>query len=177
MNNIGTIWISGLTASGKTTLGKLLFKDLKKSGIDNIVFLDGDALREKLTKKYGRDLEDRYNILKEYIKIIISENKKQNCVIISTVSHKVDMRILARKEINHFMEVNLECSTKACSERDYKGLYSKLKKNKEFFPGISEPYELSNSAELILNTEHNSIEYCRKIIFDKAIKHLSYSKN
>ena len=49
MNKIGTIWISGLTASGKTTLGELLFQDLKKYGIDNIVFLDGDVLREKLS--------------------------------------------------------------------------------------------------------------------------------
>ena len=175
---IGTIWISGLTASGKTTLGKLLFQDLKKYGINNIKFLDGDELRSLMTKKYGRDLKDRYKILKEYIKITIKENKKGNIVIISTISHKTDMRMLARREINNFMEVNLECSVRACSQRDYKGLYSKMKnRSKDFFPGISEPYEFSESPELIINTENNSIEFCRKIMFNKAIKHLSFSNN
>ena len=173
-NKIGTVWISGLTASGKTTLGNLLFKDMNKKGIDNIIFLDGDQLRELSKKKYGRSLSERYKILKKYIELVRKENEEGKFVIISTVSHQKKMREIARKNIVNFMEVNLECSKQACSDRDYKGLYEKSKNSKDYFPGVTEPYQFNKNAELILDTEKNTIEVCRKMLLDKVFKYFEF---
>ena len=68
-----TIWITGISASGKTTLGRKLSNTLQISG-ENVTFFDGDELREILHKDYGHSIKDRYEILNEYIKIINKEN-------------------------------------------------------------------------------------------------------
>ena len=68
-NKIATIWISGVTASGKTTLGKILYQELKKGGINNIKFLDGEDLRKTQKRVYGHSLEERFKVIKNYIKI------------------------------------------------------------------------------------------------------------
>tara|TARA_Y100001970_G_C13998534_1_gene732083 strand:+ start:238 stop:783 length:546 start_codon:yes stop_codon:yes gene_type:complete len=169
-----TIWISGVTASGKTTLGKFLLDDLIKYGIKRIKFFDGDILRKRLNQNYGHSLEERYKVLEQYIDIVKKESNKGNIIIVSTVSHKSKMRELARNRLGNFMEINLKCSPQVCLERDFKGVYSKLNINdKECLPGVTEPYEFSELADLILDTENNSIQNSRKILFSKTIEFLN----
>ena len=163
-----TIWISGLTASGKTTFGKFLYKDLKDFGIERVKFLDGEDLRKTLNKNYGHSLEERFFLCEKWVEVVKEENNNGNIIIISTVSHKKEMRANARREIDRFMEINLKCDPMICADRDYKNVYS-TSNNDECMPGITEPYEFSSNAELIVDTENNSIKHCRKIIFKNSV--------
>jgi adenylylsulfate kinase-like enzyme len=67
---VATIWLSGVTASGKTTLGKMLYEDLKNAGILNLKFFDGEDLRKIQDRVYGHSVEERFRLLKKYIKLI-----------------------------------------------------------------------------------------------------------
>jgi adenylylsulfate kinase len=169
----GTIWITGLTASGKTTLGKHLYDNLLQIGIDNVEFFDGEQLRKHLDRKYGYSLEERFAVLENIIEIASKCNDRGKISIVSTISHKRKMRELARKRIAHFMEVYLECPVAICAQRDYKGHYKKAFAGEyEMFVGVTDPYELSERVELILDTASIPVEHSSQILFDQALKFL-----
>ena len=171
---IATVWISGVTASGKTTLGRALVGELKRKGLKNIVHLDGDELRAKQTREYGYSLSERFELIQKYINLVIEENLRGNCVIISTVSHKSEMRDRARAQIQNFMEVNLLCDLETCCERDYKNIYTKdYSSSDDCLPGVTEPYVISESAELVLDTSKHSLAQCQKILFKSVNSHLA----
>ena len=173
VNDIATIWISGVTASGKTTLGKLLYKELLNTGVKNLIHLDGDDLRRRQFKVYGHSLEERMELIQKYIELTQEENKKGLIVIISTVSHMKEMRDSARNQLNNFMEINLLCDLKTCSHRDYKNIYNQANKDiDQCLPGVTEPYIVSENAELVLDTGKNSLEDCKNILLDGVLKHL-----
>jgi adenylylsulfate kinase len=173
-NTKATVWISGVTASGKTTLGASLYQSLLNLGIKNLVHLDGDELRAKQSKVYGHSLEERMELIQKYIELVQEENNKGNVVIISTVSHKKEMRDSARKQLANFMEVNLLCDSQICSNRDYKNIYNRIDKHSdECLPGVTEPYILSKDAELILDTGRNSLTSCHDQLFESVTKYLS----
>jgi adenylylsulfate kinase len=160
-----------VTSSGKTTLGRLLFEDLINNGIKNIKFLDGENLRKRLDHNFGHSLADRFEVLNGIIKTVKEELERRRIVIVSTVSHKRKMRDLARNELVNFFEVNLLCNPNVCAERDYKNLYNRIDKNSnECFPGITEPYELSENAELIINTGKFSIDESKIILYKKSLE-------
>ena len=149
------IWITGITASGKTFLGKSLMNGLIEHNYTNAIHLDGDELRKRPGWVQGHSLQDRFKIIDLLINLIIEEQNSGKIVIVSTVSHIKDMRELARKKISGFHEVYLNCSAEKCAERDYKGFYKRAEQNTdvdEIFPGVTEEYQVSKSPELILNT-------------------------
>ena len=173
-NYIATIWISGVTASGKTTLGKHLYKDLLSSGIANLKFLDGEDLRNRQSRSYGHSVGERMELIKKYIELVKCENDKGFNVIISTVSHKKEMRDCARNTLNNFIEINLLCDHKICSVRDYKDIYNRIdEKSDECLPGVTEPYEISENAEIIVDTGANSISASKKILLDGVLEYIN----
>ena len=99
----GTIWITGICASGKTTLGKRLHENLIARGIKNVDLFDGEELRRKLSKIYGFSSEDRLAAIHEMINIVYESNKNGKIAIISVLSHKRQARKIARQNINNFM--------------------------------------------------------------------------
>ena len=147
----------------------------------NVKLLDGEDLRNKLNRVYGYSAEERFNAIKQYIKIVENENKKGNIVIISTVSHKIEMREFARDKLINFFEVILVCSSETCAIRDYKNIYNRIDENSnECLPGVTEPYEISKNAELILDTEKTSIAKSKLILLKYSlefIKNIDSSKN
>jgi adenylylsulfate kinase len=172
----GAIWISGITASGKSTLGKRLYEDLVELGIEKIEFFDGDELRKRLDREYGHSLEEREKIFPEILKIILASNNKGNIVIVSTIIHKRKWREIVSKSFQHYMEVYLKCPVGVCAKRDYKGHYQKgFNGEYELFVGVTEPYEESvNGTELVLDTFSLSIEACSKILLSKALNFLHF---
>lgn len=170
----GAIWITGITASGKTTIAELLHNELLTRNIDNVIHLDGDELRKHLKKDYDHSLDSRLKVAAEYIEIVEGYVEREYLVIISTVSHKKIMRENARSRINMFMEVFLSCPPKICEQRDYKGLYSKAIKGEIIlFPGITEPYEESDISELVLNTGELSAIECSEILLKEVLTFFS----
>ena len=169
----GTIWITGLSASGKTTLGEYLRCNLQKKGIENVKLLDGEELRKNFDRIYGHSLEERYAVVSKIIKIAHECNQKGSISIVCTISHKKEMREMARQEIRHFMEVYLKCPVEVCARRDYKGNYKKAFQGEgEYFAGITEPYEKSENPELVLDTASKSINECSAILLNRVLEFL-----
>lgn len=173
------IWITGLTASGKTTIGKKLEKELQILGVKKMLRLDGDELRRRKKFKKTHSIKDRWFNLKLIVEIVLEEKNNYEIIIVSTVSHMEEMRLYARKKINNFHEIYLSCNPEICEKRDYKMLYYKAKSNQldknEVFPGVTEPYQVSKNPELVLHTDLETIDqslnklrlYCNSQISQK----------
>ena len=173
-----TIWVTGISASGKTTLGQRLYDNLLEQGIENIEFFDGEELRKKLDRPYGHSREERMKVFHEMMKIFKKSSEEKNVIIVSTISHLREMREIARKDLHHFMEVYLKCPIEICAQRDYKGHYQKaFNKEYELFVGVTEPYEESvHKPELVLDTSSMSIEECLKLFVSKTLEFLHFKK-
>jgi len=165
-----TIWITGITASGKTTLGKCLYAGLREKGLKKIEFLDGDELRRRLDKKYGHSLEDRFKVLYNIVRIVQECHAAGRSTIVSTISHKKEMREYVRGQIPKFMEVFLKCAPGVCADRDYKGHFKRAMAGEyDMFIGVTHSYEPSANPELILDTQKNSIAACCTELIEKAL--------
>ena len=160
-----TVWFTGLSASGKTTLSQRLKADLSEKGINNIKFLDGEDLRDKLqNSKYSTNDRNSLGIVKA--QLAFEYNKKGKIVIITGIAHHKETRKKIRKLIPHYFEVYLKCSVKVCAKRDFKGHYQKAFAGEyKDFIGVTEPYQESDSADLVLDTSSMSITECASIIF------------
>lgn len=162
-------WITGITASGKTFLGKSLMNDLLENNYPNVIHLDGDELRKRPGWVQGHSLQDRFKVIDLLINLIIEEQNSGKIVIVSTVSHIKNMREIARKKISGFHEIYLDCSAEKCAQRDYKGFYKRAEQNNdadEIFPGVTEEYQVSENPELILNTgEEDSTQSAKKLLY------------
>jgi len=166
----GTIWITGLCASGKTTLGKSLYEDLMGMGVKNVEFFDGEDLRQKFDRTYGYSPEERLIALKKMIEIVCDCNKQGKIAIISVLSHKKKAREYARRTIKNFMEIHLDCPVDVCAKRDFKDHYRRAFAGEyENFIGVTEPYEVSDSPELEVDTASNTIEESSKIILQQTL--------
>jgi len=165
------IWLTGLSSSGKSTIGLGLEKELNKRGFITQV-LDGDNVRESINKNLGFSEEDR----KENIRRIAEVSKLfLDCGIITIccfISPTHEIRNIARSIIgkDNFHEVFINAPIEVCEKRDVKGLYEKaLKGEIKNFTGISSPYELPENFDLELKTDELSIEES----VNKAVKHIS----
>jgi len=166
----GTIWITGLSASGKSTLGQNLFNDLLKRNINNIEFFDGEQVRNKLGNKYGYNNEDRKRLSFYNAKLAIESNNRGNIAIVAAIAHKKDIRKEIRSTIGNFMEIYLKCPAEICAKRDYKGHYKKAFAGEyQNFIGVTEPYEESDSVELILDTASMPIKKCSEILLEAVL--------
>jgi adenylyl-sulfate kinase len=169
----GTIWITGVSASGKSTLGGKLLNDLKAIGVNNVKLLDGEDIRKEFGDTFGHVTNERNAILEKTIQIACECNDNGSVAIVSTISHKKSTRQKARDTITNFMEVFLDCPLDVCIERDYKGHYQKaLNGEYENFIGITESYETSDSPELVINTKSLAIVECQKLLLDEVVKYL-----
>ncbi len=170
------IWITGLTASGKTTLGKQLENNLRLLGKQNILRLDGDELRKRRNFRNSHSIEDRWFNLNLIVEIVLEESINYEIIIVSTVSHISNMRIHARKQITNFHEIYLSCDPDICEKRDFKNLYIRAKKNdlfkNEVFPGVTEPYQESKQPELILKTDTETVDQSLNVLISYCLSKL-----
>lgn len=168
-----TIWITGLSASGKTTLGQRLFEGLLKQDIKNVDFFDGEDVRRKLGEVYGYFSKDRDKLNFYKARLALNSNKAGNIAIVTSVSHKLDVRKKIRNYISNFMEVYLKCPANICAQRDYKGHYEKAAAGKlDNFVGVTEPYQESKDLELVLDTSAESIEQCFKALLEASLDYI-----
>ena len=159
-----TIWFTGLSASGKSTLSDRLFKDLQQLGLMKIELLDGEAVRDML-KNDNFDKPSREKIGIQKAKIAQELNKQGKIVLVSGIAHKKKWRDDIRAMFDNYYEIFLDCSVEDCSKRDYKGNYQKaLSGELDNFIGISEPYEVSDSFDLVIDSGICSIEDCSQKI-------------
>jgi len=161
-----TLWLTGLPCSGKTTLSKRLKEELNNRGF-KIVHLDADDIRGKLNRDLGFSPEDRKENLRRVAYVSRLFNENGNFVVTSFVSPTNEYRKMIKEIIGNFKLVFVKCSPRVCEERDVKGMYKKARNGEiEDFTGISAPFEEPLDADIIVDTEHSSIEDCVKEILD-----------
>jgi len=154
-----TLWFTGLSGAGKTTISKLVEKELRDRG-SRIELLDGDVIRENLSKGLGFSKEDRDTNIRRiaFVADLLSRNGVP--VITAAISPYREIRAEARELMgDRFIEVYVKASVEVCAERDPKGLYEKAFAGEiKEFTGVSDPYEEPLDPELTLDTEHDSAE-------------------
>ncbi|MGA9371513.1 MAG: adenylyl-sulfate kinase [Solirubrobacterales bacterium] len=154
-----TLWFTGLSGAGKTTISHLVEQQLRDRG-SRIEVLDGDVVRENLSKGLGFSKEDRDTNIRRiaFVADLLSRNGVP--VITAAISPYREIRDEAREMMGgRFIEVFVKASVEVCAERDVKGLYEKAFKGEiKEFTGVSDPYEPPLNPELILDTEHESAE-------------------
>ena len=154
-----TLWFTGLSGAGKTTISKIVEEQLRERG-SKVEVLDGDVIRENLSKGLGFSKEDRDTNIRRiaFVADLLSRNGVP--VITAAISPYRELRDEARELMgDRFIEVFVKASVEVCAERDVKGLYEKAFKGEiKEFTGVSDPYEPPLNAELTLDTEHDSAE-------------------
>lgn len=140
------IWLWGLSGSGKTTIADLLEKEIKSLNVP-VQRLDGDLVREGLTKDLGFSVKDRFEHIRRvsWVADLLASNGI--CVICSFITPLRAMRIFLRRYFeNHLELIFVDCDLEECIKRDVKGLYDKALSGKiDEFTGITSPFELPNS--------------------------------
>jgi adenylylsulfate kinase len=153
-----TLWFTGLPCSGKSTLSQIVAAELERRG-RGVEVLDGDIVRENLTKGLGFSKEDRDTNIRR-IGFVCGLLSKHGAVAISAaISPYRAVRDHVRSQITNFIEVFVDTPLELCIQRDVKGMYKKaLAGQMKNFTGIDDPYEAPLNSELTIKTAHETAE-------------------
>jgi adenylyl-sulfate kinase len=157
-----TLWLTGLSGAGKTTLAAILATELGARGV-SVEVLDGDEVRTNLSKGLGFSKEDRDTNIRRigYVCRLLSRNG------VGTLSAAISPYRAVRDEVRRtieqdgveFIEVFVKCPIAVLAERDVKGLYKKaLAGEIKGFTGVSDPYEEPLDPEVVVETDRETIE-------------------
>ena len=162
-----TLWMTGLPASGKSTLAVALEKALWERSVHSFV-LDGDNVRHGLNKDLGFSPEDRNENIRrigEVAKLFTTAGVINITAFISPYRGDRD-RVRAIMEPGEFVETYVECTVDECERRDPKGHYKKARAGEiREFTGISAPYEAPERPEITVQTHRQSQDECLAVIF------------
>lgn len=163
-----TLWFTGLSGAGKTTVSDSLHHRLQEGGVLNVEVLDGDVVRTHLSKGLGFSKEDRDTNIRRigWVAQLLTKHKVPN--LIAAISPYRDVRDEVRKMVEDvggkgsFIEVFVDCPVEVCEERDVKGLYAKARSGEiKQFTGISDPYEEPLNPEIHLRTDKGTVDEAR----------------
>ena len=161
------VWLTGLPGSGKTTIARQLEPEIRKLGWP-VEVLDGDEIRQNLSKGLGFSREDRETHLKRvtYVAKLLSRNGV--AVVAAFISPYRSIREYARRESTNFLEVYVKCSVETCAKRDPKGLYKKANSGEiKDLTGPQDLYEEPLEPDLVVDTERLTVEQSVKSIVEK----------
>ncbi|MCQ6254482.1 adenylyl-sulfate kinase [Methanocaldococcus sp.] len=168
-----TIWLTGPSGAGKTTLAKALKEKLKEMG-HRVEILDGDEIRNSLYPNLGfsKEAREMHNKVVIYMAKLLSRNGVIS--IVSLISPYKSVREYARKEIGRFMEVYVYAPLNVRIKRDPKGLYAKaLKGEIKGLTGYDGVYEEPDNPEVKVDSSKMSVDEEVEIVIKKA-KELNY---
>jgi adenylyl-sulfate kinase len=164
-----TVWLTGLSGAGKSTIAFELERRLMIAG--HLAFvLDGDNIRHGLSRDLGFSPEDRSENIRRIAEVAKLVNDAGLIVITSFISPYSDDRAMAREIVgnNRFIETYLSTDIAECERRDPKGLYKKVRAGKiPEFTGITAPYEAPEQPELAIDTARSTVEESVAAILQK----------
>jgi len=172
MTNSSVIWLTGLSASGKTTIGEALVNDLKILG-HRVEHLDGDLVRKMFPGTgFSREERDRHIKRVGYLAALLE--KHDVFVVASFISPYREARAFVRSQCNNFIEVYVSTPLEECEKRDPKGLYKKARAGEiTNFTGIDDPYEAPESPEIEIDTTGITVADAVERILDYLTKSIS----
>ena len=165
-----TVWFTGLSGAGKTTIAHLLGPALDERGCI-VEYLDGDTVRTHLSKGLGFSKEDRDTNI-ERIGWVASRLTRQGAAVIcAAISPYEETRRKARalvEQYGPFVEVYIRASVEECARRDVKGLYEKAFAGEiKGFTGVDDPYEAPTAPEVLVDTEALQPEESAQLVLAK----------
>jgi adenylylsulfate kinase len=165
-----TVWFTGLSGAGKSTIAEIVGRELEAQGVA-VEYLDGDVVREHLSKGLGFTKEDR-DIHIARIGWLASRFARHGVTVIAAViSPFAETRAKARELVEdaraRFVEIHVATPLDECERRDVKGLYSKARRGDlPMLTGVSHPYEEPESPELRIETEGRTPEECAREVLE-----------
>ena len=162
-----TVWFTGLSGAGKTTISRKVEKVLRSGGY-KVEILDGDIVRQNLTKGLGFSKEDRDENIRRigFVSHILTRNGV--IVLVSAISPYREIREEVRQRIGDFIQVYVNAPVEVCEERDVKGLYKKARAGEiKNFTGISDPYEDPQKPDVECHTDLETEEESATKVLDK----------
>jgi adenylylsulfate kinase len=162
-----TLWFTGLSGAGKTTLARLVETELSARG-HKVEVLDGDIIRTNLSKGLGFSKEDRDTNIRRIGFVCNLLTRNDVVAIAAAISPYREVRDELRRDIGAFVEVYVSCPIDVLAERDVKGLYKKaLAGEIKNFTGVDDPYESPLAAEVIVETDVETPEESAARIISK----------
>ena len=165
-----TLWFTGLSGSGKTTIAHLVGPELERRG-HVVEYLDGDTVRTNLSKGLGFSKEDRDTNIERIGWVAARLTRHGAAVIAAAISPYEETRQKARALVAQwgtFVEVHIATSVEECARRDVKGLYEKAFAGEiKGFTGVDDPYEDPQDPEIKVETEEHDPEESARIILAK----------
>ena len=162
-----TLWFTGLSGSGKSTIAHLVGPELDRRGLV-VEYLDGDNVRTHLSKELGFSKEDRDTHIDRVGWVASRLTRQGGAVIAAAISPYQATRRAAREmveEVGTFVEVYVKASVEECARRDVKGLYEKAFKGEiKEFTGVNDPYDEPSDPELVLDTEAHTPEESASLV-------------
>ena len=165
-----TLWLTGLSGAGKSTLATAVGHELRRRGV-RVEVLDGDEVRQNLSKGLGFTREDRDTNIRRigYVAKLLARNGV--VVITAAISPYRAVRDEVRWEIGAFVEVYVKASLDECVRRDTKGLYRRaLAGEIPQFTGVSDPYEEPLRPELVIDTEREVVGESAARVVDRLVE-------
>ncbi|MDJ0615341.1 MAG: adenylyl-sulfate kinase [Calothrix sp. MO_192.B10] len=153
-----TVWFTGLSGAGKTTICRAVEKELRAQGC-KIEVLDGDVVRENLTKGLSFSKADRDENIRRigFVADLLTRNGV--IVLVSAISPYSEIRDEVRHKIGDFIEVYVNAPLNVCEKRDVKGLYKKARGGEiKNFTGIDDPYEPPVNPEVECRTDREDLQ-------------------
>jgi len=148
-----TLWFTGLSGAGKTTLARMIEIELRNRG-HKVEVLDGDVVRTNLSKGLGFSKEDRDTNIRRIGFVCNLLARNDVIAIAAAISPYRDMRDEVRRDTGAFVEVFVKCPIDVLAERDIKGLYKKAMAGEiKHFTGIDDPYEEPLAPEILVETD------------------------
>lgn len=160
-----SLWLTGLPASGKTTLARAIRQKLSHRGITSVI-LDSDEVRHILTPDptYTHAERDRFYAALVKLAALLTDYDI-NVIIAATGSRRAYRRQAAHDRLSPFAEVWVRCPLKVCRRRDPKDLYSRAEAGEiTTLPGVGEPYEPPLSPDVIVDTHRQTPEEAAGIV-------------
>jgi adenylylsulfate kinase len=165
-----TLWLTGLSGAGKSTLATAVAHELRRRGV-RVETLDGDEVRQNLSKGLGFSREDRDTNIRRigYVAKLLTRNGV--IAISAAISPYRAVRDEVRREIGAFVEVHVKASLEECVRRDTKGLYARaLAGEIAQFTGVSDPYEEPLAPELVVDTEREDVATSAARVIDRLVE-------
>lgn len=167
-----TVWLTGLSASGKSTIAQALERRLIDAGHACFV-LDGDNMRHGLNRDLGFSPEARRENVRRVAETARLMNDAGLVVITALISPYRKDRAMARAIVGEprFLETYLAADVAACERRDPRGLYAKARSGEILdFTGVNAPYEVPDDASIVLDTARDNAQRCVDVLYDTVRK-------